>query len=631
MTEPEKPLDAAGYLRILQNVTPPDYYEPLLSPSNPGADRIYQMQARTQGKVADHVYRAIEARFFRTHSTSDGDPASTWKYARGKVKVRRTTGLHDPRLIDAPAGGSQGAMILRGPSGRLYTNEESAYWSANDPAPEKEITFRCMVPGTVGNLDFYADNGGLITIEAAAGVNIDPDPAIIDHENLSDQRSGQNGTILAPLAYTRPSTLVDNGRPDQFTATHKDLYVEILGATHPENIGRFLRIRDVMIATTQNPPGSGLYPHRVYVDDLPVLEPLLAAKLNDGGVFTDYTAQANSNASNDVPLTPPIPVVNDAFYFGFHAPIMGVALAITTAAIGKWTVVWEIWNGGVWIAWPGILDASQDFHVAGELRVQAPALPAFWAVTTVDGVAGYWLRARVNSVTTTDVQPLAARVRVLRPVRLTPEAGSVSWAVRDWRELGFRITRVEAFSGGRDNELGVLSDERGVSPKDGESDESLRQRVQALADVVSPAAIRRAVNRQLAPYNLIGKAWDVQNGLTGLFADIDFTDYYSPGDIFPIDKQKLIDTDGISYGWFLVFVPILADGEFGGFADQGPVIWLDQEQTFLASAADLCFADGYPASANGVYQAIWEQVNAIRAFGVGFTIIRSADMDVPPC
>ena len=222
----------------------------------------------------------------------------------------------------------------------------------------------------------------------------------------------------------------------------------------------------------------------------------------------------------------------------------------------------------------------------------------------------------------------AARVTAVASLDDAPEGVP---AVRDWRELGFRITRVEAFTGGRDNELGALADERGVSPKDGESDESLRQRVQGLADVVSPAAIRRAVNRQLAPYNLTGKAWDVQNGLTGLFADIDFTDYYSPGDIFPIDKQKLIDTDGISYGWFLVFVPILADGEFGGFADQGPVIWLDQEQTFLASAADLCFADGYPASANGVYQAIWEQVNAIRAFGVGFTIIRSTDMNVPPC
>lgn len=635
MAEPKKPLDEDGYLQILQNVTPPDYYEPFFStdPEKAGSGRIYQAMARTQSKIAAHIYRAIEARYFRTHSTSNADPSSTWRFARGQVRMKRTSMLHDPRFVEAKQGGSEGAMILRGPSGRLYTNEHSVLWTANDPVTEKDITFRCLVPGTVGNLDFYADDGELISLEAAgAAPNSAPDLSIVYHENLSDQRSGREASVTAPLAFNRASVIMDNGKPDQFATSHKDLYVEILDSANPENIGRFLRIMDVTVSMTQVPPGSGLYPHRIFVDDRPSTELLLAAKLDDGGVFTDYTTASQSDVADDVPLVPLVPAVDDAFYFGAKYPFLGVVVGLSTAGTGEWTVAWEYWDGGAWELYPDTVDETQSFHAAGSaLRVEAPTLPNFWAVTTVDGVAGYWIRARVTQVVNTDVQPLAAKLGVLKPIRLTVETGTLSWAVRDWRELGFEITSVAAFSGGRDNELGALADERGVTVKDGESDESLRRRVQSLADVVSPVAIKRAVDRQLAPYNLVGYTWDVQNGLTGLFADVDFTDYYSPGDLFPIDKQKLIDSDTFSYGWFLVFVPILADGEFGGFADEGPVIWLESKQTFLASAADLCFADGYPTKADGVYQAIWEQVNAIRAFGVGFSIVLSSDLNVPPC
>jgi len=629
MAEPETPLDAEGYLRILQNVTPPDYYDPLLSGENPGAGRIYQAMARTQAKCADHVYREIEARYFRTHSTSEAEPASTWKYARAQVRIKRMSMLNDPRYVAARQGGTQGAMILRGPGGRLYTNEHDVRWVANDPEPEKSITFRCMVPGTVGNLGFYADDGGLITLEADAGPNKEPDLSIIDHQNLSDQRSSQNASILPPVGLA-PSVIRDSGIPDQFTSTHKDLYVEIIDSAHSENVGRFLRILDVNVSQVELPPNSGLFPHSISVDDAPTLEPILSAKLDDGGVFTDYTTQANDDTSDDVVLAPAVPVVNDAFYFGYQKPFVGIAIAVTTAATGNWSVVWEYWNGA-WVQVPGLIDATQSFHVVGQSRAITPTVPAGWLVTTVDGVDAYWFRARVAVVNTTGIQPLAAKIRNMVSVRLIPENGTLSWAVRDWKEMGFKLTRVEAFAGGRDNELGALAEERGVAISDGESDESLRRRVQQLADVVTPAAIRRAVNRQLAPFNLRGYAWDVSNGLTGFFADLDFGDYYQAGDLFPVDKQKLIDSDNFSYGWFIVFAPYLADGEFGGFCDEGPVVWLEPVQQFLASAADMCFLDGYPTNANGVYQAIWEQVNAIRAFGVGFSIILSKTANAPPC
>jgi hypothetical protein len=633
MADPEQPLDADGYLQILRNVTPPDYYEPLFETEAHalGAGRIYEAMARTQAKFAAHIYRAIEARFFRTHSTSTASPSATWQYARGQVRLTRTKALHDPRFVDAPSGGTVGAMLLRGPSGRLYTNEESINWPALDPDLEKDVTFRCTVPGVVGNLDFYADEAGLITLEAAAGVNTEPDLSIVNHANLSDQRYGREASILAPLGYNRPSSIQDSGKPDQFSGVHKGLYVEIIDAATPGNVGRFLRIVDVQAPGVENPAGSGLYPHTVLVDDLPLLSPVLAAYQDDGGVFTDYTAAADSNTEDDVVLLPAVPVVNDAFYVGFVEPFLGLAIAITTPATGDVTLVWETYDGAFWNPYPGIVDDTAGFKNAGESRVEAPALAWFFAPTTVNGTNAYWIRARVTAITVVGTQPLAAKIKALKPNRLTVEAGAVSWAVRDWAELGIKITRIEAFAGGQDDDLGALAEERGITIKDGESDDSLRRRVQELADVVTPAAIRRTINRQIGSYGLSARAMDVQNGLTGLFTGQDFADYYGTGDLFPTDKQKLIDTDSICYGWFLVFVPFLVDGEFGAFADEGPVIWLEPAQTFLASAADMCFADGFPVSANGVYQALWEQINAIRAFGVGFSILRDPLQNVPAC
>lgn len=624
MAEPQEPLTAAGYLDVFRSVTDVEYHVPILE--TPGAARIFEMQARTQAAVARTIFVAAEGRFLRAHSASTGTPASGWRYASCEIDVERTKDLHAARFVEA------GAMVLRGPGDREYVNVASAYWSPSDPAVRKTMSFRSAVPGFVGNLDFLADDDGLISLEGiGTAPNLEPDLRVLNHARLSDERGGTQATILPPTDYQTPTVVRDSGLPDQYSTTHRNLYLRIVDAVNTENVGRVLRILDVRAPGVELPPGSGLFPHEVTVDDLPELVKLKAAKLDDGGVFSDFTVEADSNAADDVQLLPAVPAVGDAFYFGYDEPLLGVALAITTPSTSDLHVVWEYWDGGVWQAYPGILDGSQSFALAGETRVEAPAFPVFLAPLVVDGVQAYWLRARVTVVAVVGDQPLAARVRGLKYSRLTPEAGSVTWVVEDWVDLGFSIKRIQAPTGGRDADLDMIAWERGITRASGESDESLRERVSSLPDVVTPNAIKRTVNRALAPYNLRGEALDVANGLDGLFADLDYADYYQPGDLYPLTPHKLLLTDPIAYGGFLVFVPRLGDGEFGCFCDESPVIWLEPEQTFLAGATDLCFLDGFPVTANAVYGSIWDQVNAIKAFGVAFAILLDSRLNTPVC
>lgn len=630
MAEPVHPKNARQYLDILRNTTPGEYHRPLFA--NDEAIALYRAMARVQGSLARRGYEVAQAQYFRTHSTvvPGVEPATSWREATGDVLVRRTFDLGTPLYVDA------GAMLLRALGGRTYWNAESIYWRPNDPNITKSVRFASTVPGIVGNLDFLGDDNGLITVERDSAdlgdANNEVDLAVIDHADLSESRTGSEASVLAPDSHETGSTIRDSGKPDQFSASHKGIYLRIDDAANPENIGRILRILDVHAPGVEHPSGSGLYPHTVEVDDLPVLVPLLAAKQDDGGVFTDYTAEADEDTADDVVLLPAAVAPGDAFYFGASDPFLGVAIAITTPSDGEYQVTWEVWDGLAWIPYADIQDETQGFHLPGELRVEAPKLPWLWGQTTVDGVLAYWLRCRVTAVTLAGSAPLAAKVRALKPDRLTLETGTIQWSALDWKDLGVALVQVEAFSGGRDNTLGLLGEERGVERQKDESDDAYRERIANLADVVSPAAIRRIVSRALEPYGLSGVAHDVQNGMTGLFCDVDACDYYSPGDVFPTDPHKLLYTDALAYGGFEVILPYITDGEYGMACDDGPIMYLEPLQTFLGPACDCCFLDsGEPIKALQVYAALYAAILEARAYPTTFIMWRDETMNTPAC
>lgn len=128
---------------------------------------------------------------------------------------------------------------------------------------------------------------------------------------------------------------------------------------------------------------------------------------DDGGVFTDETADANSADANDVALLPAVEAVNDAFYFGDNlSAFNAIKINIGTAGVGG-TIAWEYYNGAAWAALT-CTDNTTGFTAAGTNTVTFTP-PGDWAKTVVNGTNAYWVRARVTAANFT-AQPLATQI-----------------------------------------------------------------------------------------------------------------------------------------------------------------------------------------------------------------------------
>lgn len=225
------------------------------------------------------------------------------------------------------------------------------------------------------------------------------------------------------------------------------------------------------------------------------------------------------------------------------------------------------------------------------------------------------------------------------------ETETASWEILDWVvDCGLSVTNAASPVGGR---LGMLDEygwERKVYRASGEGDASYMLRVAQLGDTISPNAVRRAANRVLAaidsaaclreagdPLYLPGIFYDAGGSQGGddthtsdpfwnkperMFAyDMDF-------DVRPSDRFKLyLDTVEMR-GFFLVGVPFLQEDETGFFYDG------DNSDAFPAPnpydapppAALTTFFDGDAIGQAAIYRAVYNAVEAARAFGVAFDL-----------
>lgn len=622
---PTPPLDRADLLKAWTSTSPAYFHEPVLADPD-GAGNVYRAIAGMYEYLSTRTYKAQQARYHITHSTAGSMSAQSWRYARATVRVRRTIDAHDPRTIEA------GAMELAALGSRIYRNEFVAEWPVG--LLEQDIVVRCDVPGSVGDLDFVAAPNGKLETDTGK-----PDLYYIGHSDLSRGRASPGASLFSPVNFLGRTAIRDTGIPDQFLATDQKLYVRIVGAANLANVGRTLRVLDFRAPGDEIPAGSGQYPHTITVDDAPIASDLSSVKVDDGGAFTTYTAEAAEDTEDDVLILPASPAAGDAAYFGATKQFGYITIAMTTAGVGIWTVVWEYWDGAAWmpLAPFGLIDGAQGFTLVGNQIVQITTIPPDWASTTVDGVAAFYWRARVDFSLGGLTQAKAGRVRAFVPNLLNAagELGTISWAILDWKDMGFELIDIPAPAGGVDDSLSILAFERGATQQTGESEESFAARIAALEEAVSPVAIQHAVDRQLAPTSLAGRAWDQQNGMDGLFCDVDALDYYEAGDAYPLNKYKLVWTDNMSYGWFIVLVPNLSNGEWGTALDEGPVMFIEDKQVWLGPAAESAFLDGLAnsglGSALGIYRSIHEQVDIIRAGYVGFTMFKDQSLNTPPC
>jgi hypothetical protein len=131
----------------------------------------------------------------------------------------------------------------------------------------------------------------------------------------------------------------------------------------------------------------------------PISVAVSAAIADDGGVFTDETADANSAAANDVQVLPVAPVNGDAFYLGYSTRFASITVNIGTVATDG-AVTWEYWNGSSWTALAGVSDGTSGFTVGGAQTVSW-TMPSDWATTTVNSQGPYlYVRARVSTAGT---------------------------------------------------------------------------------------------------------------------------------------------------------------------------------------------------------------------------------------
>ena len=135
------------------------------------------------------------------------------------------------------------------------------------------------------------------------------------------------------------------------------------------------------------------------------------AILDDGGVTTDYTTEINNATPNDVQLLPVCTngglVVGDAFYFGLDQVWDQLWLDIGVAGVGNYALAHEYWNGA-WTGLSGVVDNTSEFTIAGKHNIKWTR-PGDWALTTVNALNLYWMRARVITVVTYTTQPLGTQ------------------------------------------------------------------------------------------------------------------------------------------------------------------------------------------------------------------------------
>lgn len=146
------------------------------------------------------------------------------------------------------------------------------------------------------------------------------------------------------------------------------------------------------------------------------------------GTYTDYTSQASSSTTNDIPLTGE---VGDYYLFG--RPDLSVSSSFSLlftipTQSNDYEYVWEVWRSRGWTAipqyWDTTLNLTQDGYVYTSENYYATA-------STIDGVSSKWLRARIVKKGTTN--PVASKIQS------TNHGGVSNWRVREQWAVNIKV------------------------------------------------------------------------------------------------------------------------------------------------------------------------------------------------
>lgn len=238
-------------------------------------------------------------------------------------------------------------------------------------------------------------------------------------------------------------------------------------------------------------PGTAFYHDRATVSSI---TPLVLVTVNEADTFVpDHVGQyvMFTAGSNDMAV---------ARVVGFSPPNLAL-----TPPIGSTVTLERL------IAIESFTAPSGTFHVGdavafynGIINTATGTLVAFRAAAGAHVRYGVLLDDTSGtsiSVGETLVGPVGAAASVdhvlMDPAWVT-ESGTASWRVLDWvADWGLTVTNKLSPAGGCTGMLDAIGFDRNVPRLQGEQDDVYRQRIHQVADVVTPNAIRRALNRTL--------------------------------------------------------------------------------------------------------------------------------------
>jgi len=159
----------------------------------------------------------------------------------------------------------------------------------------------------------------------------------------------------------------------------------------------------------------------------------LAVKFYDtsAATYTDYTTQASSAIADDVPLDGD---VGDYYLFCATAVLYVNSFSIDctiTNQVNDYVYAWEYYRSGTWISTNPtyVWDGTNNLSKTGKFSTAAPSNIA---ITTIDGVSGYWMRARI--VTKGTGTPKASKLVQHN------NSGVSGWSLKEKYSLDVKVT-----------------------------------------------------------------------------------------------------------------------------------------------------------------------------------------------
>ncbi|MGW8177236.1 MAG: hypothetical protein ACWGQW_00345 [bacterium] len=132
---------------------------------------------------------------------------------------------------------------------------------------------------------------------------------------------------------------------------------------------------------------------------------------------TDYTTEAASSDSNDVPCMPSSGAVADGLYIGDAAKFNTIRARVDTVGVGTYEYTLKYWNGETWFIISSYFaqgDEINDFKSSGHNGWcwSSFTMPGDWALYTLMSSNLYWVKFEVTSFTSCSQIPLLGQIYI---------------------------------------------------------------------------------------------------------------------------------------------------------------------------------------------------------------------------